>query len=119
MPQLFSGVMPEDITRRMWTAMEHLMPHAVPQYQYVDSHATERLQQRTASSTSLPPATPGQNQQSTPGTQEKPLELTVVIAAPVDMSQYRTSPEEIVQIVTRNIQQDGVIRRVIVRQAGR
>lgn len=50
---------------------------------------------------------------------KRPIEVQVVIAAPVDMSAMRTTPEEIVRVVGENVQQDGTLRRIIQRHGQR
>jgi hypothetical protein len=50
---------------------------------------------------------------------QPPIELTVVLNNPVDPRRMGMQPDEVVQIVGKNIQEDGVLRRVITKNVTR
>jgi hypothetical protein len=47
--------------------------------------------------------------------QRPPVELTIVLNNPVDPRRMGLQPDEVVQVVGKNIQEDGLLRRVIVK----
>lgn len=46
-----------------------------------------------------------------------PLEVTVVLNNPIDPRRMGLQPDEVVQIIGRNINEDGIVRRIIVQKA--
>ena len=49
----------------------------------------------------------------------RPVEVTVVLNNPIDPRRMGMQPEEVVQVVGRDINNDGVLRRIIVKNAQR
>jgi hypothetical protein len=50
---------------------------------------------------------------------KRPVELTVVMNNPIDPRKMGMQPDEVVQVVGKNISDDGVLRRIIVKSTPR